>query len=130
MLIPSEKTFLLDIETSGLHREKDQIISIGCTYQKNDTPTFRTFFFNDLQEEKEGLLSFLEGCNDFDTIVTFRGKGFDYPFLKNVHPLKESFPHLLPSESLFQQPAALCSFPDTDTHNHILFFAVCQSMPV
>ena len=97
MLIPSEKTFLLDIETSGLHREKDQIISIGCTYQKNDTPTFRTFFFNDLQEEKEGLLSFLEWCNDFDTIVTFRGKGFDYPFLL----ARLSF-HQLPDEGFLR----------------------------
>ena len=81
MSILSDKTFLFDIETSGLHRERDHIISIGVLYLQDDKIQKTHFFIDNLEQEKEVLTGFITWCQSYESIVTYRGKGFDYPFL-------------------------------------------------
>lgn len=81
MAILPAQTFLFDLETSGLHKTHDQIISIGVLYEKEGVIVKNTFFISSLQEEKAQLLCFLKWCEDFETVATYRGKHFDYPFL-------------------------------------------------
>lgn len=93
MSILSLTTFLLDIETSGLSREKDQIISIGLLYEKEHTLQKDHRFIEDLADEKNVLEDFLRWCQNYETIVSFRGNGFDLPFLlarMKYHQLDES----------------------------------------
>jgi len=78
----AEHSLLLDIETSGLNRQKDVIISIGILYfnEQKDLTT-KHWFLENKEEEKSLLESFLLFLCNYDTIYTYNGKGFDYPFL-------------------------------------------------
>lgn len=80
----NQKTFLLDLETNGLSPQHHQIISIGmltldassCLSSQN-----QHYFITSLEEEKQTLQFFLEECTHYERVASFRGKGFDYPFL-------------------------------------------------
>lgn len=75
------KTFLLDIETNGLNAQHHAIISIGLLYEANAHPQVKFLFNHTLSEERALLEVFLNWCQSYECVVTFRGKVFDYPFL-------------------------------------------------
>ena len=78
----ADRTLLLDIETSGLHRQRDVIISIGVLFlDAQKQPTIKHWFLETKEEEKNILESFLLFLSGYETIYTYNGKGFDYPFL-------------------------------------------------
>ena len=78
----AEHALLLDIETSGLSRQKDVIISIGLLYLNTQKElTTKHWFLENKEEEKSLLESFLLFISTYETIYTYNGKGFDYPFL-------------------------------------------------
>ena len=74
----NESILLLDIETTGLNREQDQLISIGLMTPQED-PIY--LFVHQPEAEKDILLQFLALCERFNMIYTYQGKRFDYPFL-------------------------------------------------
>lgn len=78
----SKKAILLDLETTGLKREHDQIISIGMRYLDEMGSLMTTHFFLENPDEEQHLLTqFLDFIQDFDTLYSYYGKGFEFPFL-------------------------------------------------
>lgn len=78
----SSKIILLDLETTGLNREKDQIISIGMTYLDNRGELTTTHWFLENPNEEAILLAqFLAFIKNYDSIYSYYGKGFEFPFL-------------------------------------------------
>lgn len=78
----TEQALFLDIETSGLHKQKDTIISIGILFfDPQKQPIMKHWFLEKKEEEKSLLESFLLFLSSYHTIYTYNGKGFDYPFL-------------------------------------------------
>lgn len=78
----SKHMLLLDLETTGLSRERDHIISIGLTYlDKQDTPITTHWFLENPDEEQTLLERFITFIADYDTILSYYGKGFEFPFL-------------------------------------------------
>lgn len=74
----NEAILFLDLETTGLNRERDQIISIGLMTPQ-EAPTH--LFVHETEAEKDILIEFLTLCERFNSIYTYQGKRFDYPFL-------------------------------------------------
>ncbi|MGO3751158.1 MAG: ribonuclease H-like domain-containing protein [Peptoniphilaceae bacterium] len=70
---------ILDVETTGLSREKDIIFIIGLLEIKSDSKV-KIYFLDSLDEEAELLKSI-----DFNkkNIITYNGESFDLPFIKN-----------------------------------------------
>lgn len=82
MLSLPPNTLLLDIETSGLSRQHDQVISIGIvTTDINQHPILKHWFLKSKEEEKSLLESFLLFLKNIQSIYTYGGRTFDYPFL-------------------------------------------------
>lgn len=78
----AKQSLFLDIETSGLNRQTNIVISIGILYlNEQKQPTLKHWFLENTEEEKSLLKSFLLFLSKYDTIYTYNGKGFDYPFL-------------------------------------------------
>jgi len=77
-LIDFDKTAYLDIETTGLDKERDDITIIGV-YDGHKVKTFiRGKEFNE----------FKEYIRSFPMIVTFNGSCFDLPFIENKLDMK------------------------------------------
>ena len=74
----------LDIETTGLSREKHSIYLIGCAHVVDCNNIYVNQFFAERPDEEAAALS---GFSEFLTtkqvqrIITFNGNGFDLPFL-------------------------------------------------
>ncbi len=78
----SSKVLLLDIETTGLKREQDQIISIGLTYLNDLGTLTTTHLFLERPEEEAIILSqFLAFLKNYETIYSYYGKAFEFPFI-------------------------------------------------
>lgn len=72
-----------DIETTGLSSKYNEIILIGVLCLQNDKVYIKQFFADHPDEEKEILTLFNEFINKVEYIVSYNGKSFDVPFLKN-----------------------------------------------
>lgn len=82
MLFLPSNTILLDIETSGLNRQHNQIISIGIVFvDSHQHPVLKHWFLETKEEEKNLLESFLLFLKNTQSIYTYGGRTFDYPFL-------------------------------------------------
>lgn len=81
MINLTSNTLLLDIETSGLKRQIDIIISIGIISFSNNKPVLKHWFLENKEDEKSLLESFLHFLKDYKIIYSYYGKSFDYPFL-------------------------------------------------
>jgi len=68
----------LDIETTGLSKERNKITTISI-FDGNNTVTF--IHGKDMDEEK-----LFEEINKYKVIVTFNGTGFDLPFIEAKFP--------------------------------------------
>ena len=77
-----QKILLIDLETTGLNRERDQIISIGMSYlSKEGTLTTSHWFLENPNEEKELLTKFLDLLSNYTALFSYYGKGFEFPFI-------------------------------------------------
>lgn len=79
-----EGDLFLDIETTGLSREKHQIYLIGSARIVDDNRIYVNQFFAEQSSEEAALLAkFSEYLaeNHIRRIITFNGNGFDLPFL-------------------------------------------------
>ena len=81
MILP-KGILLLDIETSGLSRTNDHIISIGMTYQNDLGQVITQYdFLDDPNQEACLLQRFIELLPLFHTLLCYYGKGFEFPFI-------------------------------------------------
>jgi uncharacterized protein YprB with RNaseH-like and TPR domain len=74
----------LDIETSGLLKDNENFaFLVGlCYINDNNTLSVRQYFMRDLGEEKAMLLGLLDFLENFSLILTYNGRIFDIPVLR------------------------------------------------
>lgn len=77
-----EDCIFFDIETTGFSAKISSIYLIGCSYKKGSNIIIEQFFAESPTDEKEILLHFIELLNNYKTIFSFNGLGFDLPFIK------------------------------------------------
>ena len=77
-----EDCIFFDIETTGFSAKTSSIYLIGCLYKKGSNIIIEQFFAESPTDEKEILLHFIELLNNYKTIFSFNGLGFDLPFIK------------------------------------------------
>ena len=77
-----EDCIFFDIETTGFSAKTSSIYLIGCSYKKGSNIIIEQFFAESPTDEKEILLHFIELLNNYKTIFSFNGLGFDLPFIK------------------------------------------------
>lgn len=86
--IKEEKTCFLDIETTGLDRNKRMIYLIGVLYY--DLPSkvwlLKQYFTNSMDKESKLLKVFIKDLSSYEKIITYNGDSFDIPFIN--HRLK------------------------------------------
>ncbi|ABR48358.1 exonuclease-like protein [Alkaliphilus metalliredigens QYMF] len=81
MILNSQKYCIVDIETTGLSKIYHHVILIGILYPVDDHLVLKQFFAEDPKEEALILEAFEAEFKDFDTLITYNGVTFDYPFL-------------------------------------------------
>lgn len=79
----SEKACFLDIETTGLNRNKNIIYLVGLLHFNTNTQLWRLtqLFAEDYSEEMDLLLELIDFLKQFDQIITYNGNSFDIPFI-------------------------------------------------
>ncbi|MGY0372788.1 ribonuclease H-like domain-containing protein [Clostridium sp. JNZ J1-5] len=78
-----DKVIFYDIETTGFDREKSNIVLISGGYFIDDnTFIVKQYFAENLEDEKEVLLSFKKDLEEFNAWCSYNGKAFDEPFIK------------------------------------------------
>ncbi|HEX7078635.1 MAG TPA: ribonuclease H-like domain-containing protein [Candidatus Eisenbacteria bacterium] len=84
----------LDIETCGLSAAPVFLVGLGFVVDRN--VVFRQLFARDYAEERALLAEVARVARDFDALVTFNGKTFDAPFLRDRaihHRVAFELPH-------------------------------------
>lgn len=81
-ILIDRETVILDIETTGLSRKKDLIITIGLLYGEDGAIVTEQYFAESLMDEVNLIEKFLERMKSFDTILTYNGDSFDLPFIR------------------------------------------------
>lgn len=81
----SKNDVFLDIETTGLSPRNASIYLIGLGFVDRENSTIKvTQYFAETSSDEESMLqSFLEDYEPDDRIITFNGKMFDLPFLRD-----------------------------------------------
>lgn len=79
--IAPEEVVFLDLETTGL--SMTPVFLIGTMECGTDGFAFRQYFARDYSEEASILSAFAQRLKEARMIVTFNGKSFDVPYLRN-----------------------------------------------
>lgn len=79
--IAPEQILFLDLETTGL--SSTPVFLIGTMECNRDGFRFKQYFARDYSEEASIITAFSEKLRKTRMVVTFNGKSFDVPFLKN-----------------------------------------------
>lgn len=77
-----EDAIFFDIETTGFSPTASSVYLIGCMYRSEDKIVIRQFFAETKTDEGEVIQEFMNLLEQFTTIITFNGIGFDIPFVK------------------------------------------------
>lgn len=78
------KICFLDIETTGLSRQRDLIYLVGILhYLGNDLWNLKQILIEEENEERSLLEELLTSSLNFDTIINFNGDSFDIPFINS-----------------------------------------------
>lgn len=77
-----EDCIFFDIETTGFSATSSCIYLIGCLRRDGQNLIMDQFFAETKDDEKEVLEKFIEILNEYKTIISFNGIGFDIPFIK------------------------------------------------
>ncbi|WP_333638627.1 ribonuclease H-like domain-containing protein [Tissierella praeacuta] len=74
----------IDIETTGLNRNKNMIYLIGVLFFDFNAQswTLKQYFANNIDDEQTLLKEFINNLDDFNKIITFNGESFDLPFIE------------------------------------------------
>jgi uncharacterized protein YprB with RNaseH-like and TPR domain len=76
-----DKAVFLDLETTGF--SSTPLFLAGTLVVREENLEIRQFFAKDYSQEKSVLFLLSEFLRGFDTLVTFNGKSYDIPFLKD-----------------------------------------------
>ncbi|MCD6328112.1 ribonuclease H-like domain-containing protein [bacterium] len=79
--VDHRKMLYLDIETCGLSAVP--VFLVGVQYLSGERMIMDQLLARDYSEEKPLLHYFWERMKDYETVVTYNGKSFDLPFLKD-----------------------------------------------
>lgn len=77
-----ENCIFFDIETTGFSPTTSNIYLIGCLRKNGNDLFIDQFFAESKEDEKEVLDAFINLLNNYTTIISFNGIGFDIPFIK------------------------------------------------
>ena len=77
-----EDCIFFDIETTGFSPASSSIYLIGCLRRENENLIIDQFFAESKEDEQELLQQFMSLLNQYKTIISFNGIGFDIPFIK------------------------------------------------
>lgn len=77
----TDKCLYIDIETTGLSKEKTTLYLIGCGYYKNNNFITKLFFADSPDEELDLLNLFIDFSKNFTHLIHFNGTKFDIPYL-------------------------------------------------
>lgn len=89
-----DRSIFFDIETTGFSPLTSTLYMIGCARKSGKYICVDQFFAEKPEEEVLILNAFMEILNQYDTIISFNGVGFDIPFLKakcDQYKLSEHF---------------------------------------
>lgn len=78
----TKDTLFFDIETTGFSPSNSQLYLIGCVYQSEDLLVTEQYFAETKVDEKLILIKFLSLLENYQTLISFNGSGFDLPYLK------------------------------------------------
>lgn len=90
----TEDALFFDIETTGFSPATTQLYLIGCARRKNNKIIIEQYFAENRQDEETILFHFLKLLEQYQTIITFNGIGFDIPYIKakcDTYHLNEHF---------------------------------------
>ena len=90
----TENSIFFDIETTGFSPAYTHIYLIGCARREKEYVLIEQFFAESAEDEKEVIAAFLSLLENYSTILTFNGIGFDIPYLKakcDCYQLEEHF---------------------------------------
>jgi len=90
----TEDALFFDIETTGFSPASTQVYLIGCAKRHDNNVIIEQFFAETPDEEEMILSAFLRLLENYRTLITFNGIGFDIPYLKakcDAYHLCESF---------------------------------------
>jgi len=81
---PEKNVCFVDIETTGLNRNKEIIYLIGLLFfnRSSDSWVLNQYFANSIEMEKDILGAFNSEINNFDVVITYNGGSFDLPFIR------------------------------------------------
>ncbi len=77
-----EDCIFFDIETTGFSPTTSAIYLIGCLRKEGQNLIVDQFLAESKEDEKEILEKFIDILNQYKTIISFNGIGFDIPFIK------------------------------------------------
>ncbi|MEY8390789.1 ribonuclease H-like domain-containing protein [Lachnospiraceae bacterium 45-W7] len=92
-LFPDSSLFF-DIETTGFSAANTHVYLIGCAARTEHTIQLTQFFAETPAEEEQILSAFLALTAQYNQLISFNGRTFDVPYLKErcaVHHLAHSF---------------------------------------
>ena len=78
----TNNTLFFDIETTGFSPNTSSVYLIGTLTKDGEHLVIDQFFATAKEEEQEILRSFHEMIQNYSTIISFNGLGFDIPFLE------------------------------------------------
>lgn len=81
-ILTDPETVILDIETTGLSRKNDLIITIGLLYGEDGEVVTEQYFAESLADEVKLIENFLDRIKSFDSVLTYNGDSFDLPFIR------------------------------------------------
>jgi len=90
----TEDALFFDIETTGFSPATTQLYLIGCAKRCNDNMIIEQYFAESPEDESIILSAFIKLLENYKTIITFNGIGFDIPYIKakcDTYDLNESF---------------------------------------
>ncbi len=95
-----DKACFMDIETTGLNRQKDLVYLVGILYYEDGFWVLRQYFLNNPINEVQLIKNSMDFMDKFDKIITYNGQSFDLPFL-NKKAEKYGLGKLISNEKSF-----------------------------
>lgn len=78
----AQDVLFLDIETTGISREKSAVYLIGCICMQPEGWQLTQWFDDTGTDERMILSSFLVFCGKYRFVINYNGNRFDLPFLR------------------------------------------------
>ncbi len=77
-----EEILFLDIETTGLSADRDELYLIGCAFREENIWHVRQWFSESPEDEPLILASFMNFASRYRLLIHYNGDRFDLPWLK------------------------------------------------